>query len=132
MHAGRQHNMKKLSWQQWLVLILFLLTLAVTGLFGVRAVRRAIYWHNHRDEPIRPWMSVGYVAHSYHVPPYVLYKAINVEPVPHDRRPLRELARQQNRAVEALIAELQEAIVHARPPYPPPPPPTRPEGGAAP
>ncbi|HEY0386475.1 MAG TPA: hypothetical protein VGC64_10710 [Pyrinomonadaceae bacterium] len=123
------HNMKQLKWHQWLVLVLFLLALALTGLFGVRAVRRAIYWRNHRDEPIRAWMSVGYVAHSYHVPPHVLYQAIKVEPVPHDRRPLRELAHEQNRSVETLIAELQEAIIHARPPYPPP---QRPEGGAAP
>jgi hypothetical protein len=122
--------MKRLSWRQWLVVLLFLLAVLGTGFFATRAVRRAIYWQNHRDEPIRPWMSVHYVARSYRVPPYVLYQAIGVEPQPRDRRPLRELAREQNRAVEDLIKQLQEAIIHSRPPYPPPPPP--PERGQSP
>jgi hypothetical protein len=122
--------MRKLGWHQWVLLSLLLVAVFVTALFGVRAVRRAAYWHNHRDEVIRPWMSVTYIAHSYQVPPHVLYQAINLAPVPHDRRPLREIARQQNRPVETLISEVQNAIVHSRPPYPPPPPPT--DGGAAP
>ena len=113
--------MRRLSRQQWLVALAFLLALTVTGLFGARTVRRAVYWHYHKDEPIRPWMSVPYVAHSYRVPPHVLYKAIGLAPAPHDRRPLRQIAREQNRSVEQLIAQLQEAIVHARPPFPPPP-----------
>jgi hypothetical protein len=114
--------MRKLGWRQWVLLALFLLALLVTALFGVRTVRRAVYWRNHRDEPIRAWMNVHYVAHSYRVPPHVLYKAIGLPPGPPDRRPLREIARAQNRSVEDLIAELQDAIVHSRPPYPPPPP----------
>lgn len=115
--------MKKLRWHQWLVLLMFLVALSVTGFFGVRTINRAVFWHNHRDEAIRPWMNVRYVSRSYSVPPHVLYKAIKLTPVPHDRRPLSEIARQQNRPVEALISELQDAIIHSRPPYPPPPPP---------
>ena len=112
--------MRKLGWHQWLVVVVFVLALIVTGLFGVRTVRRAIYWQNHRDETIRPWMSVSYVSRSYRVPPHVLYRAIGISPVPHDRRPLRELAREQNRPVEDLISELQNAIVQARLSPPPP------------
>jgi hypothetical protein len=115
--------MKRLSWRQWVVVGLFLLALVGTGLFATRTVRRAIYWHTHRDEPIRPWMSVPYVSHSYRVPPYVLYQSIGLQPQPRDRRPLREIAREQNRPVEDLIKQLEDAIVHSRPPYPPPPPP---------
>jgi hypothetical protein len=115
--------MKRLSWRQWVLVLAFLLAALGTGLFATRAVRRAVYWQTHRDEPIKPWMSVRYVARSYRVPPYVLYQAIRLEPRQRDRRPLREIAREQNRSVEELIAELQEAIKHSRPPYPPPPPP---------
>jgi hypothetical protein len=128
--------MKKLGWHQWLLLIVFLLAVFVTGLFAVRAVRRAVYWQTHRDEPIRPWMSVRYVSLSYGVPPHVLYEALRLEPVPHDRRPLRQIAREQNRSVEALIQELQEAIkgfrAHAPPEPPPPKPFTSPGAGATP
>ena len=123
--------MRKLGWRAWLVVSLFLAATFVTGFFLVRTVRHAVYWHNHRDQPIRAWMSVPYVSHSYRVPPHVLYKAIGLTPTVHDRRPLREIAREQERPVETLISELQEAIIHSRPPYPPPPtPPT--DGGAPP
>ncbi|PYS91828.1 MAG: hypothetical protein DMF64_10845 [Acidobacteria bacterium] len=129
---GKRSKMRRLSWQQWLVALAFLLALSVTALFGLRTVRRAIYWHSHRDEPIRPWMSVPYVAHSYRVPPHLLYKAIGLTPVPHDRRPLRLIAREQNRPVEQLIVELQEAIVHARQSFPPPPSAAPPPHGGTP
>jgi hypothetical protein len=115
--------MRRLSWRQWVLVLAFALAALGTGLFATRAVRRAIYWQTHRDEPIKPWMSVRYVARSYRVPPHVLYQAIGLQPQPRDRRPLKEIAREQNRSVEELIAELQEAIKHARPPYPSPPPP---------
>lgn len=124
--------LKNLRWHQWLVLAVFVLALVLTGFFAVRTVRRAVYWRNHRDEPIRPWMSVRYVSRSYRVPPHVLYKAIGLPPLVRDRRPLREIAREQNRPVETLIEELQNAIVHSRPPYPPPPPPPPDDGGPPP
>jgi hypothetical protein len=117
--------MKNLGWRQWLIVLAFALVVAVTGLFAVRTVRRAVYWHTHKDEPIRPWMSIGYIAHSHRVPPHVLTEALGLPPKP-DRRPIGEIARQQNRSVDEVIAILQNAIVHVRPPYPPPGPPPRP------
>lgn len=116
------------------MLIVFLLAVFVTGLFAVRAVRRTVYWRTHRDEPIRPWMSVRYVSRSYSVPPHILYEAIRLEPIPHDRRPLKEIAREQNRPVDELIRELQEAIKGFRAHAPPPPRPFAPppQAGATP
>ena len=111
--------MRKLGRREWILLLLFVMTLAVTGLFAARAFRRAAYWRAHRDERIRPWMSVGYVAHSYRIPSAVLHQAIGIEPTLHDRRPLREIATQQHRSVDTLIAELQEAIVEYRKSNPP-------------
>src|ERR1700741_1815210 len=92
--------MKKLSWRQSLVGIAFLLSLCVTMVFVVRAVRPAIYWHYHHDEPIRGWMTMGYVAHSYHVPPHVLHQNLGLPDMPPDRRPLREIATALNRLID--------------------------------
>src|SRR5256885_6971459 len=116
--ACRAQQMKKLKWQQWLVVLAFALVVSFTGLFVVRTARRAIYWHYHQDEPIRPWMSLGYIAHSYRVPRWVLDQALGLPATPGkpDRRPIREIAREQHRPVDEVIAILQEAIVHARPP----------------
>jgi len=117
--------MKRFGLQQWLVVLAFVLVVSFTGIFALRAVRRAVYWHRHQDETIRPWMSLGYIARSYGVPPWVLYQALGLPPKAGgpDRRPIREIAREQHRSVEEVIGILQDAIVHARPPYPPPGPP---------
>jgi hypothetical protein len=106
--------MKTLDWQKWLVLAAFVIVLMVTGLFAVRTVRRAVYWRHHRDEPIRPWMSLPYVAHSYRVPPRVLYEALGIPHPPRDRRPIKAIAREKNVSVDELINTLQRAIAGAR------------------
>ena len=122
--------MKKPTWRQSVVAVAFLLSMSVAVFFVVRAVRPMIYWHYHQDEPIRSWMNLGYVAHSYHVPPHVLHSALGLPDKP-DRRPLREIAKEQNRSIDEIRTLLLEAIVQARRPYPSPPsPPTIP--GASP
>src|SRR5437016_11342185 len=123
--------MKSFGWKQWTLLVAFGLVLLATGLFSVRAVRRAVYWRLHRDEPVRPWMSVPYVAHSYRVPPPVLYEALGIPPLPHDRRPIRDIAQQQNRSVDEVISVLQNAIAHERSMHPPGSSPS-PEAGRSP
>lgn len=128
-------EMKKLAWHQWLLIGIFLLALFGAGFFGFRAIRRAVYWHNHRDEQIRPWMSIQYVAHSYDIPPHVLFEALGLEWTPHDKRPLRVIAHEEHRSAEELISQLEEAIKRFRQsksPPPPPPPPQEKEGDAEP
>jgi len=111
--------LKAFRWQHWFVAAALVLALGFTGLHAFRVVNSAIYWNNNRDEPIQGWMNIGFVAHSYHVPPPILYQAIGLPPKP-DKRPLRIIAKAQNRSLGAVRAILQNAIVHARPPYPPP------------
>lgn len=116
------------NWKQWLALTAFILVLGFTGLHVVRIARELIYWQYHRDEEIRGWMTIGYVAHSYRVPPHILHQALGLPDRP-DRRPLREIAKSQNRSMDEIRAILQDAITHARPPNPPPSPPRREGGG---
>lgn len=125
--SGRR--MKNLGGRRWLVVLAFVLVVSFTGFFAARTIRRAVYWHYHQDEPIRPWMNLGYIAHSYNVPPWVLHKALGLRPQPGkpDRRPIREIAREQHRSVAEVSALLLDAIVHVRPPYPPPGPPPAPD-----
>lgn len=117
--------MTKLNGRQWAVVFAFLLVVSATAYFAVRTIRPAIYWHYHRDEPISSWMNVEYVAHSYHVPPHVLFLALGLPHKPPDKRPLRDIAAAQNRSMDEIKAVLMDAIVHARPPYPPPLPPPK-------
>jgi ABC-type nickel/cobalt efflux system permease component RcnA len=114
--------MRKFGWQQSLIAAAFVLFVLAGIFFAVRAMRPAMYWHRHKDEQIESWMSVGYVAHSYHVPPHVLTSALGLAHRPPDKRPLGEIARSQNRSMDEIRTVLLNAIVHARPPYPPPSP----------
>jgi hypothetical protein len=117
--------MNRIGWQKWIVLVAFALVVVATGVFAVRTVRRAMYWCLHHDEVIRPWMSVPYVAHSYHIPPHILYQALGIPPQPHDRRPLKQIAREHKRSVDEVITVLHEAIARERATHPtgaPPPP----------
>jgi hypothetical protein len=116
-------TLKAFRWQQWLVVTGFLLVAGFTAFKAVHVVRDVIYWQARRDEPIRQWMTVGYVAHSYRVPPHVLFLALGLPHKPPDKRPLRTIAKLQHRSMDEVRTILQDAIIHARPPYPPPPPP---------
>jgi len=116
--------MRRLNWKQWTAIAALALVVLVTGLFAVRTFRRAIYWRMHRDEVIHAWMSLPYVAHSYRVPPHVLYDALKIEHPPHDHRPIKQIAKEQNRPVNELIGTLYDAIARAREQHPangPPP-----------
>jgi hypothetical protein len=114
-----RRTLKTFQWQHWLVAAAFVLALVFTGLHAFRAVNSAIYWNHNRDEPIQGWMNVGFVAHSYHVPRHILYQAIGLPYNPPDKRPLRVVAKAQNRSLDKVEAILQNAIVHSRPPYSP-------------
>ncbi|MGD0006268.1 MAG: hypothetical protein ABSE06_18810 [Anaerolineaceae bacterium] len=109
---------RKINWQQWLFILGFIVSLVIVVAFALQAFRHAP--RRRADEPIRSWMTIPYVSHSYHIPAYVLYQALGLQPASRDRRPLTVIARQQNRTVVNIIATLQEAIQHSRPPYPTP------------
>jgi hypothetical protein len=114
------------DWKKWTAIIALVLVVLGTGLLAVRTVRRAVHWRTHRDETIRPWMSVPYVAHSYRVPPNVLYQALGIPPQTHDRRPLKQIAREHNRSVDEIISVLKDAIDREHLAHPPNPTPTQP------
>lgn len=121
MRRGVAQTLKGFGWRQWVVVLLFFVVVGATALHATFTLRRAIYWRQHQDDPIRGWMTVGYVAHSYRVPARVLYEALDLQPpAPHeprgqrDRRPLREIAREQGRTVEEIAATLQAAIARER------------------
>ena len=64
---------------------------------------------------IGPWMTIPYIAHTYHVPEGYLYRTLRIA----DTRPprhttLRTLASRYQRPVDALIRTLQMAILTYR------------------
>ncbi|MGA2135339.1 MAG: hypothetical protein ABSH50_23875 [Bryobacteraceae bacterium] len=92
--------------------VAFFAAVAGTCLFAVRAGRHArlLRWEN---EPIRPWMSVPFIAHTHHVPAAILFQALGLPPHPHDRRPLRLIAREEHKPIDEVIRDLDHALTAA-------------------
>jgi hypothetical protein len=100
----------------------FCVAIAGTFIFAFRAGRHARRLH-YENEPIRPWMSVPFIAHTHHVPAADLYRAIGVEPQQHDRRPLRAIARERHQTVEEVMRDVERALArtgHTHPAVGPP------------
>jgi hypothetical protein len=98
---------------RWL-LAAFVVAALATAFIGGRLVVRAVYWSQHQDEPIRGWMSVGYVARSYRVEREPLFDALGLPPEARDRRTLQEIAADQGRPLTEVEADLEAAIGRAR------------------
>ncbi len=121
---------RKFRWQRWLLILALATSLALIGIFSIRTVRTAPQVR--ADERIRPWMNVPYIAHSFHVPGHILYQALGFPAGHVDRRPIVDIARAQQRPVQAVIAVLEEAISRYRLATPTPSTPTPTVGGPAP
>lgn len=98
-------------WQAAPVATVILSGALLVGLFfAVRLVAFWIYWADpaHRDQAIEPWMTPGYVAHSWGVPREVAFEALALQP--GRPRSLDDLAAARGITVEALAQDLQAAI----------------------
>jgi hypothetical protein len=100
--------MRKPGTSGWLRIALAL-TLALAGVLAFRAFNFGNRVHG-SDEPIRPWMTVPYIAHSRHVPQNVLWGALGLPAHLHDHRPIGAIARKQGRPVADVISSLKSAI----------------------
>jgi hypothetical protein len=90
----------------------FCLAVAATFFFGYRAGRtaRRVHWKN---EPIQAWMTVPFVAHTHHTPPELLFTALHLQPDAHDRRSIREIAKDEKVPAAKLVHDLEDAIAAA-------------------
>lgn len=89
----------------------FVLALALTLFFGFRVVTGLAGWHHPPDEPIQPWMTVGYVAKSRGLNPREI-DAIAGLPMPVDGRPftLQEIANARGQPVKVVIGQVYDAV----------------------
>ena len=94
----------------------FLLACAATLFFSGRFVVQTVYWANHQEEPVRPWMTVGYVARSWGLEPMELDLTAGL-PLPEVKghpQPLSEIAKDRGVPVDEVIAEVEAAIATLR------------------
>jgi hypothetical protein len=94
----------------------FLIACGLTLFFTGVTVTRAVYWANHREQPVSAWMTVGYVGRSWGLDPRKI-DAVAGLPVPEEKGhplTLAEIARDRGVPVTDIIAEVEAAIVTLR------------------
>ena len=102
------------SLKAWLILTALVLVGGLTVVHAALAVRHYVYFEIHRDEPIQPWMTIQFVAHSYHVSAPMLQSALGLPVLPPDRRPLSRISTARRTTFAAVKATLERSIVRER------------------
>lgn len=94
----------------------FLLACAVTVFFAGSFAWHTVYWATHQEEPVRGWMTVGYVARSWGLDGREIDRLAGL-PLPEVKgRPqtLREIAADRGVPVAEVVAEVEAAVATLR------------------
>jgi hypothetical protein len=115
-----------------ITLILLLLTLFCVA-FAARST--VVTWQQFRQQnamarsgdvrTIGPWMTIPYIAHTYHIPETYLYSQLQLpDSLALHHTTLHLLAMRYHRPIDHLVSQLQGAITNYRKKHPlrPPPP----------
>lgn len=93
----------------WLTSAL-VLAVVLTLFFAGRFVVGAVYWAQHKQEPIRGWMTVGYIGKSWDLDPREIDAAAGF-PLPQGRPlTLEEIARQRDVPLADIIAQAEATV----------------------
>lgn len=96
----------------------FVLAMALAIFFAGRTVFFVVYWNDpaRQDLPPEPWMTIGYVAHSWHVPVEKLAGDLALPPPPKDgpRPSLERLARERGQSFDDFKADIEASLADLR------------------
>ena len=119
--------------QRSLIAILILLGILIAGFFGLRALHAFREFRRHGPPPlfkavfteqpmetdvelIRDWMTIPYIAMTYHVHPKVLFDALEIPPHGNDEKNLKQLNEEFFPDQPEIVIELVKAAVQANQP----------------
>ena len=92
--------------QRALIVLLIVMGALIVGFFGWRTLHAFRDFRGHRPPPfaqsenqavetdvelIRDWMTIGFISHSYHTHPRMLYDALNIPPKGNEDKSLQQL-----------------------------------------
>lgn len=92
----------------------FLLAAAVTLFFMVRIVMSAIYWADpaHHNETVKPWMTVGYIAKSWHLDPRDIDRIAQLpSPEGHGPWTLAQIAKARDVPIDDVISQVNAVVL---------------------
>ena len=115
--------------QRALISVLVIAGTLIVGFFGVRAILAFREFRRHgpppfpeslEDQPtetdvelIREWMTVPYIAMTYHVHPKSIFDALGINPKGNDEKSLTQLNEQFFPGKPGIVIELVKAAVSA-------------------
>ena len=98
-------------WQRHrIVVLIFAAACAISLFFLIRLASFALYWNDpaHRNLSPEPWMTPGYVAHSWGLDPQELSDQLGV--APGERPTLADLARARDVPVSDILEQVQTLL----------------------
>jgi hypothetical protein len=89
----------------------FVLALVASLALAGRITYRAIYWSQHQQEAVQPWMTVGYVGRSWGLDPREIDARAGL-PLPELGRPftLEQIARDRGVPVADVVALVEKTV----------------------
>lgn len=107
--------MKALFCRHPLLVLAFLLASMGASFFAGRIVWNAVYWAQHRQEPVQPWMTIGYVGRSWGLSPREIDARAGL-PQPEKGQPLtlQQIADQRGAPVGDIIALVEATVAQMR------------------
>lgn len=94
-----------------LLVLAFVLAALSASFFAGRIVWNAVYWAQHRQEPVQPWMTVGYVGRSWGLSPREIDARAGL-PAPQKGHPLtlQQIADQRGVPVAEIIVLVETTV----------------------
>lgn len=106
--------MKALFRSHPVLMVVLSVSLLLSVFFAARLVVGAVYWSQHREEPVSAWMTVGYVGKSWHLDPREIDRVAGL-PLPEGHPlTLEDIARQRGVPVAEIIAQVEAAIARLK------------------
>ena len=138
--------------QRNFVVGLIIIGLMIVAFFGLRTARAFRQFHGHRPPPpfdgqhietdvtlIRDWMTVPFIGRMYHVPPPILFKALDIPEEGNQDRSIKQLNEKYFPEADGVVLEKIKAAILANQTVPvetnsttPSNPPTAPTSPSAP
>jgi len=104
--------------QRNFVIGLIIIGLMIVGFFGLRTARAFRQFHGHRPPPpfatehietdvslIRDWMTVPFISRMYHVPPPVLFDALEIPEHGNKEKSLKQLNEEYYPQANGIVLE---------------------------
>lgn len=103
--------MKRLIQKHPFVVAAFVLAVVLSVFFAGRIAYRAVYWAQHREEPVAAWMTVGYIGRSWGFDPRDIDQRAGL-PEPERGKPktLEQIARDRGVPVSEVIGLVEETL----------------------